>query len=269
MMILLVANLFFVSPVKKVADEMMRVGAGDLEFSFTSVTGDEFDQLAGSLNSMLRGIKERKILSEYVSEDVQQEVATGLDAEFAPGGELLEAAILFCEPIQFNAYASESDPERVLAYLNVFVTEIARICRDNGGIIDKMIENSLMLVFRHKTGEEQHSLRAARAAIEISRLFSESFDGFPFACKLGLASGAVISGKIGSRIGKLDFTVIGDTVNFAARLKSMAEMAGATRILTSEKTAIELKNKVKTRFVASVEIKGKAGKHEVFELLAL
>ena len=49
----------------------------------------------------------------------------------------------------------------------------------------------------------------------------------------------------------------------------MAEMAGTTRILTSEKTAIELKNKVKTRFVASVEIKGKAGKHEVFELLAL
>ncbi len=267
--IFLVANLFFVAPVKKVASEMMKVGSGDLEFSFTAETGDEFDQLAGTLNSMLQGIRERKILSEYVSEEVYQEVAAGLDAEFAPGGELLEAAVLFCEPIEFADFAAESDPEKVLEFLNVFVAEIASICRNHGGIIDKMIENSVMLVFRQKAGEENHSLRAARAAFEINRRFCKSFADFPFVCRLGLASGSVISGKIGSRIGKLDFTVIGDTVNFAARLKSIAEKAETTRILTSRKTIHELKNQVKSRLVATVEIKGKAGKHEIFELLSL
>ena len=84
----------------------------------------------------------------------------------------------------------------------------------NNGVIDKIIEVSLMVVFKQKT----HVIDAARGAIYVYKKASEA----NIVTKAGLATGIIVSGRIGSKSGRLDMTVIGDTVNMAARLKAEA-----------------------------------------------
>lgn len=266
-MVLAVAGTFFVAPVKKIASGMRHVGTGTLDFHFSAATGDEFDQLSESLNSMLKGLKEKRVLAEYVSEDVKQAVSKKDKPEFEPGGESIAATIMFCEAPDFNDFALSNDPERVMGYLNNFFARVDEICQQHGGVIDKVVENSLMLVFRENSRLTNHALRGARAAMVISGHFNSACVDFPFQCKIGIASGTVISGKIGSKIGKLDFTVIGDTVNLAARLKSIAHKAKNSGILVSRDTAGFLQGAAEVNFVEAVAIKGKSGHQEVFELL--
>lgn len=267
LLVLMVAELFFVAPVKKIAAGLLEVGSGKLGHRFAPGTGDEFDQLGSSLNSMLRGLIEKEILSEYVSDDVKQAVSLADGRDLAPGGEMVEAAVLFCEPLKFSDFAAESDPEEVVRYLNNFIAIADQLCCKNGGAIDKIIENTLMMVFREKSSLVSHAMAAAQTALELNRRLGPQNREFPFSCKIGIACGPVISGKIGSSIGKLDFTVIGDTVNLAARLKSIAEKAQQSRILLSQQTVEQLGSSAETSCVDLVEIKGKTGKYEVFELL--
>lgn len=267
LLVLMVAELFFVAPVKKIAAGLLKVGNGKFDHHFAPKTGDEFDQLGSSLNSMLRGLIEKEILSEYVSDDVKQAVSLADGSDLAPGGEMVEAAVLFCEPLKFSDFAAESDPEEVVRYLNNFIAIADQLCCKNGGAIDKIIENTLMMVFREKSSLVSHAMAAAQTAIELNHRLGPQNREFPFSCKIGIACGPVISGKIGSSIGKLDFTVIGDTVNLAARLKSIAEKAQQSRILLSQQTVEQLGLLAETRCVELVEIKGKTGKYEVFELL--
>ncbi|MFZ5951895.1 MAG: adenylate/guanylate cyclase domain-containing protein [Candidatus Rifleibacteriota bacterium] len=262
-----VVDRFFVNPVKKFADGMLEVSTGNLKYKFENETGDEFDRLSRSLNSMLQGLIEKETLAVYVSDDVRNDVEKDYEGGFAPGGEMIKAAVLFCEPLEFSDFAEASDPLMVVNRLNFFVGKVSQICSQHGGVIDKVVEHNLMLVFRQKKGLENHVLRAASAARQISLQVNRQNEEFPFVCRIGLACGEMISGKIGSTIGKLDFTVIGDRVNLAARLKALAHKATRTGILISAEIRSELGNFIEAEKVDTVEIKGKSGKYDVYELL--
>ncbi|MEW6708232.1 MAG: adenylate/guanylate cyclase domain-containing protein [Candidatus Riflebacteria bacterium] len=262
-----VADRFFVRPVRRFAEGMLEVSTGNLKYKFENETGDEFDRFSMSLNSMLKGLIDKEILAVYVSDEVRNDVEKEHDDGFAPGGEMIDAAVLFCEPHEFSKFAETSDPLQVVNRLNSFVGKVSQICSRHGGIIDKVVEHSLMLVFRKKKGYENHVLRAALAAMQISLEVNRQNEEFPFDCRIGLACGEMISGKIGSTIGKLDFTVIGDRVNLAARLKTLAHKAARTGILISAETSSELGNSIEAEKIDSVEIKGKSGKYDVYELL--
>jgi len=87
--------------------------------------------------------------------------------------------------------------------------------------------------------------------------------------RAGIASGNVVSGRIGSRLGKLDYTVIGDTVNLAARLKIEAAKAGTTGIVVAPSTIRGLRGQGRVAFIERVEIKGKSREYPLYELLEL
>lgn len=268
-LILLISRQFFVQPLLMIVSGLKEIAAGNLKYKFKISSGDEFEGLANSLNKMVRGLIEKEIIAEYVSDDAKQDVSATISGEFKPGGELIEASVLFCDPTEFEDYIETSDPEQVIGYLDNYIDSVSKICSENGGEIDKIIENTLMLVFRTANNKEDHSLRAAKAALAIASLFGSRYAAFPFSCKIGVSTGKVISGKIGSKVGKLDFTVIGDTVNMAARLKAGASIAEKTGILVSSSVFEKLANEAVMQEKQQVAIKGKKGLHKVYELVAL
>lgn len=269
LMIVVLSRQLFVKPVLYIVQGLMEISRGNLKYKFNLFSGDEFQSLASSLNSMVRGLIEKDILAEFVSEDVKHDVSQAVAGEFKPGGELIDATIVFCEPIGFAEFLENNSSEQVIQLLNHYVAETSQICSQQRGAIDKIIENTLMIVFRSEEGHEHHSLRAAKASLMIGKCFNLENGEFPFSCKIGISTGKVISGKIGSNVGKLDFTVIGDTVNMAARLKAGASIAKETGILVSSTTAEILRGKADLKEKQQLEIKGKAGMHRVYELITI
>ena len=141
------------------------------------------------------------------------------------------------------------------------------VTKKNGGSIDKIIGDTIMLVFRDNPKKESHGLRAARASLELVEK-AQKID-LP---KLytGIASGSVISGRIGSYSGKLDFTVIGNPVNSAARFKTESKNGTeVTGIIISGTTVGLMKGRAIVKFLRRVDIKGKQRKYNIYELLGI
>ncbi|MFZ5950891.1 MAG: adenylate/guanylate cyclase domain-containing protein [Candidatus Rifleibacteriota bacterium] len=266
--ILVISKILFIDPVEKIANGLEQVAAGSLEYRFSLDTGDEFSDLATQFNRMTSGLIERETLAGYVSEDVLRAVSQENELVLKPGGELIEASILFCEPVDFEKIAGNFKPFEVLEMLNRFLAGAARVTSRYGGSIDKLIDKTLMIVFRNDSENPgYHALQACRTACELRRFFAGSNSDGHFDIHCGIASGSVISGKIGTKTGKLDFTVIGDTVNMAARIKSQAELVASSKICVDTHTAQLVKTNAVLKEISNIQIKGKSGLHSLFEIL--
>lgn len=267
--VLVLSKLLFIDPIKEFSHGLEEIARGNLNHRFKLETGDEFEELSNSFNRMTQGLIEKEKLAMFVSEDVIKAVEDDASLIMKPGGELVQATILFCEPAGFDEFTAENSPVEVVRCLNYLVSQGSSICSSHGGTIDKIIDNTLMVVFRNTPNEVPDFLRAAKAAIDMAALMNSKNQNFPFNLKSGISSGKVISGKIGSKTGKLDFTVIGDTVNMAARMKTCAHLAQSSGIIISPATAQLLGKYAQLKATTEIEVKGKAGKHILYELLSI
>ena len=129
-----------------------------------------------------------------------------------------------------------------------------------------MVEDTLMLVFRQRGTDSSHVESACRTALALSTAFR---DEGRFRLLAGIASGPAVSGKIGSRSGKLDYTVIGNPVNLAARLKAQAGKACETGIIVCPNTIRMLRGLARLRFIERTEIKGRSRTFPLYELIEM
>ena len=257
----------YLKPVKEFVRVSNEVENGNYQVSTDIQSGDEFQELKTAFKSMIRGLSQKEKLAKFVSDDVMEIVQAESDAGLHPGGEKVEASILFIEIENFERMARENTAEETIALLDKFIESGSRLAAENNGVLDKVIEGTLMLVFREKKelNELSHALRAAKTALDLqSFLKSEKI-----LARVGIASGTVVSGRIGSRKGKLDYTVIGDTVNLAARLKGNAKKATTSGIVLAPSTIRKLRGKARVQFIERVSIKGKTRDFSIYELLAL
>ncbi len=261
------SRMVFIEPIEKIADGLNQIAAGDLQQRFRVKSGDEFENLCEQLNRMTRGLNEKEKLAMYVSDEVLNIVAGEKESALQPGGELIHAAILFCEPENFEFLTRKLSPAQVVDQLNYFLASCAKICGSFQGTIDKLVDDTVMMVFRQKTDAEAPDLRACKTAFALQKILSAENSSFPYLINCGLSSGRVVSGKIGSKTGKLDFTLIGDAVNMAARVKGFAGKTSTTRIVVTADMVKRIANNVELCRLGEFEIKGKAGKYELFELL--
>lgn len=257
----LVFELIYLRPLREFIRVTGEVGRGNLQTGVQLQASDEFGDLKTVFTGMIQGLEQRRKLAHFVSQDVLTAVESDSDAEMAPGGVRVAASVVFMQ-LQSSGHLS---PEERFAVLGRFIVEADRIARSCGGVIDKVIENTLMLVFRSATAGENHSLQACRAALELACAMRDS----GYYVRAGIASGNVVSGRIGSRLGKLDYTVIGDTVNLAARLKAEAAKAGTTGIVVAPSTIRGLRGQGRVAFIERVEVKGKSREYPLYELLEL
>ena len=241
--------------------------AGDLAQYFNLLV----DSMQNRYRSEKEGIIEEKkqveqIFGRYVSDSVRDEILSGKNKL---GGEVTQATVLFCDLRNFTGISENLPPEEVLALLNSFFNEMIEPILSSGGVLDKMVGDSIMAVFGPPHGYADHADRALRTAILMNRKLIEfnrvrSFTGKPvLKMGIGINTGDVIAGNIGSS-DRMEYTVIGDTVNTASRVEGITKRTPHT-ILISEHTAAALtEGFFPIRKVGKVRVKGRRAYFDIF-----
>lgn len=251
-------------------------------------TGDELESLGGSLESMADGLKASELelarrqkvqddLSRFLPSEVAQAVALG-ERELQLGGERKAVTVLFADVASFTAFAEGAPPEKVVAFLNELFEVLTEVVFRHGGMVDKFVGDCMMAVFG--TGhdprdaspagsEDCAAARALRAAEDIQRFVEASAPawrdayGLDVALALGVHSGEALLGNLGSA-SRMEYTVIGDTVNVAARLEALAR-GGQT--LVSAAAVREAGPGFGFNPIGAHTLRGKREAVELFELL--
>jgi class 3 adenylate cyclase len=233
-----------------------RVRAGDFSARVPVVSTDETGKLAQSFNMMVEGLDERERLREafgaYVDPGLAERVLReGSDLE----GEDVEVSVLFLDIRDFTAFAEHARPREVVSLLNGFWELIVPALIRRGGHANKFIGDGLLAVFGAPHRLADHAERAVLAACEIAALVERRYDG-RIGVGVGVNSGHVIAGTVGGG-GRVEFTVIGDVVNTAARVEAVTRDTGDDVLITDATRALLPTARFEFDERPSVPLKGK------------
>lgn len=234
-----------IRPVKIIGDVCRGVTEGDFEKTVDIPNNDEIGRLGTTVNTMVRGLHERFMLSKYVSKSTLE----SLHADRR--GEMVNLTMFFSDIRGFTSYSESRKPEDVVHYLNEMLAMQSEIITRNGGDIDKYVGDEIVAIF---AGPES-DLAACRAALDIRdelAVHAETrFGGLRVG--FGIHTGKVILGMIGSEE-RADFTVIGDTVNTASRL---CDAAKPLQVVLSDATYRQVRNHAVISGPYKLQAKGK------------
>ncbi len=205
-------------------------------FSFHDLqsTLDKTLKHVGQLRRMLRSTEENDVLRMFVSGGVVDRVLSAVRTPLGVAGERVEATVVFIDVKDFTRVTRSEQPEATLQRLNANFEVIVPELTHRGGVVDKFVGDAVMAVFRGQ-GHLSRALEACLSARQQLRTLAfRGGEQSPYAhgVSIGLDSGPLLSGSIGARaLGRLDYTVLGDVVNTAAWL---ASLAGRDQILIRE-----------------------------------
>ena len=215
-------------------------------------------------NEMKKQMQIKERLSRYHSPSVVsrliEETATGSLAM-----EEVEATILFADIVNFTSISRKMTPQEIATMLNSFFSRMTDIVFKYEGTLDKFIGDCVMAVFGAPNRMEDHAERGVKAAIEMQKALPEfnRETGYNLQIKIGINSGKVVAGDIGS-YKRVDYTVLGDTVNLASRLESSACAPG--EIVIGENCYQLVKDKFNIEFKGEKEVKGVEKKIKVYRV---
>ena len=245
-------------PVNDLLKATERVAKGDLSTRVPLVSGDEMGQLAGSFNEMVRGLAEREALREafgsYVDPDVAERVLA--EGELLEG-EQVEATMLFVDIRDFTAFAENASAREAVAHLNDFFGLVVPTVLETRGHANKFIGDGLLAVFGAPDRHPDHADCALEAAERMAECVRERY-GEELQIGIGINSGPVVVGTVGGG-GRLEFTVIGDPVNVAARVEEKTSETGDVILVTESTRALlseEWRGRLEER--GGVALKGKS-----------
>ena len=239
--------------VSNPADNMVTRDYVEYMTSNSVLIGAEFDKIVSIL--MVTGVlalalqRARKLLiesvvegsaardlSRFVPEEVAQKVIQSEEGAITGKGEVSDCTILFTDIEGFTSISEILTPEQLIAALNRYFTLIAAPIHRHGGVISQFQGDAVLATFNVPKADPDHAANAVRAALEIQAVLDgEQFgDGVAFNTRVGINSGSVVGGLVGSgdRVG---YTVHGDNVNLTARLEQLNKDYG-TRIIVAEST---------------------------------
>ena len=230
------------------------VGEGRYDVAVPVTTGDELGELATSFNQMVAGMRERERIREAFGVYLDKEIAEYILSEgFSEQGIERDVSILFCDVEDFTRFASRASATEVVARLNELFEIVVPVVARHGGHVDKFEGDGLMAVFGAPEPHPDHADRAVRAAVEMAaRVNGGGGDGFRI--RVGVNTGRVVAGNIGGG-GRLNFSVIGDPVNVAARTQSATRRTGDDVLITAD-TARHLHPGLELARRAGVTLKG-------------
>jgi class 3 adenylate cyclase len=229
---------------------------------------DETGALAASFNEMVAGLEERERLREAfgafvdpgIVDRVMQQGSTDLE------GEEVEVTVLFLDIRGFTRMAERLSAHQVVARLNAFYGLVVPLLERHGGHANKFIGDGVLGVFGAPERLGDHADRAVLAALHIAEVVAEAYDG-ALEIGIGLNSGSVIAGTVGGG-GHVEFTVIGDAVNTAARVEEATRVTGDPILVTRatrERLALPYGGFEER---PGVELKGKRDKVELYAALS-
>ena len=234
LLVAILASRATADPVISVRDALAEVERGELDVEVPVYDGSEVGQLQAGFNRMVAGLRERERIREtfgtYVDRDVAEHI---LSEDGGAEGQEVEVTLMFLDVRDFTGFAERAAPQEVVSTLNRLFETAVPIVRRHGGHIDKFIGDGFLAVFGAPRPASDHADQALDAALEIARAV-EALPGQRLSIGIGINSGSVVAGSIGGA-GRLEFSVIGDAVNVAARVEAATRQTGDV-ILLSERT---------------------------------
>jgi adenylate cyclase len=232
-----------VSPIRKLADAAQKIADGDFQAKVYPETKDEIATLGSAFNQMASGLAEREKLKDVFTKFHSKHVVDKLMSEdrIKLGGERVPTTVFFSDIRSFTSSSEKMTPEDVVRMLNEYMTKMVSEIEEYGGVVDKYVGDAIMAVWglteRNPPKDAEMALRAClsmRERLVQLNEFKKARGQDPIAIGMGLNSGEVISGNIGSP-SRMEFTVIGDTVNTASRMESLTKEF-KTDLLINEST---------------------------------
>lgn len=273
--IILSASFFFVfvfsttitNPIEKLQKLTEEVAAGNFEVYATEhiKSHDEVGDLAVAFDNMTEGLRERDKIKNVMNKFHGSTVAdTLINSELEKSGARKDCVIYFSDIRGFTDFSERHEAEEVVEMLNEYFEIMVGIIIKNGGVVDKFIGDAIMAVWGAPTSSEDDPQKAIKACLEMRQglvKFNEkriAQGKEPIKVGMGLHVGSVISGTIGSSE-RMEYTVIGDNVNMAARIEASTKAFGAD-VLLSDDIAQVVKDDFIIKEAGKVEVKGKAQK---------
>jgi adenylate cyclase len=236
-------DVMFIGPMLAPLDELIdgtaRVRRGELAEAVPVLAADELGDLAVSFNEMQEGLQQRAALQEafgsYVDPALAQRLLDSGSSVFA--GEERVVTVLFADVRGFTTYAETVDAATAVTLLNRLFDAVVPVLHAHGGHANHYLGDGLLAVFGAPLALEAHADAAVASAAEIHRRVRSEF-GEDLRLGIGINTGPVIAGTVGGG-GRHEFTVIGDTVNIAARVEQLTKETGDL-ILITEATRLAL-----------------------------
>ncbi|OBK72745.1 adenylate/guanylate cyclase domain-containing protein [Mycobacterium sp. 1274761.0] len=253
-------------PIRDLAAGTDRVAAGDYGHRVPVVQDDDLGALSASFNRMQAGLAERQRLQAAFGTYVDPALAARLleqgDDVFT--GERREVTVMFVDIRDFTPFAEANSAEDTVARLNALFDIVVPAVVEAGGHVNKFLGDGALAVFGAPNDLGAHADAAVSAAIVIHRRVGERFGG-GLRIGIGINTGVVIAGTIGGA-GKLEFTLIGDTVNVAARVEQLTKTTGDSILLTQQTVDALSSRPAAIADRGPHALKGKAAPTRIFSL---
>jgi len=255
-----------VDAIHALSDAARAVGSGNLDVHVEPRSKDELGQLAHEFNHMVAHLREKLQMQKFLSKLTLQMIHKRAgDKELEQyEGERRQVTILFSDIRNFSAIAEDSEPEQIVKLINVYFDLQTRIIEANGGVVDKFMGDQIMAVFQGASMVEN----AVRAAVEIQRAVAvlnrqrDATGEVTFELGIGINNGLAVMGNMGSK-NRMDYTVIGDVVNIANRLCSLARSG---QIITEYNLARHLNGAYTITHLDFLVVKGRSKPVEISEI---
>jgi len=250
--------------LEKLTDLAHRIAHGDFDFQASEEikSKDEIGILAEAFDDMTEGLRERdKIKNIFTKFHGSVVTDTLMDQEDLRKGKMCEAIVFFSDIRGFTDFSQSRSPEEVVSMLNSYFEVMVGIINKHGGVVDKFVGDAIMAVWGAPNSTPDDAKNAVKACIEMRKALAvlnqqRIEEGHsPIMIGMGLHAGPVVSGTIGSNE-RLEYTVIGDTVNTASRIESSTKAFG-TDLLISEEVVKRIDDQYLLTFAGSTKVKGK------------
>ena len=209
---------------------------------------------------------QREKLGKYVPKSVVEEIERDREQVLAASTRSIECTILFSDIKGFTSFTEANPASTMVEMLNQYHSEMTKIIDEQDGILDKFMGDGIMVVFLSKDEDDNHALRAVQCGIEmqneVSKLDKQWIEqGLGhLSIRVGVNTGEVISGSIGSAT-RMDYTVVGDTVNVASRLESNGRPGG---VLISDTVYRHIAGLVEAEQLEPIHVKNRVQPVDVY-----
>ena len=264
---------YFSNPISKLRESTKALGRGDFSHKVTINRNDELGDLGLAFNKMAEDLalkeKIKYSFGQYVTPEIVDLILENPDNQWMKGSEI-EATVLFVDIRGFTSLSEDKQPESIVELLNDYFTRVTDVVIKHGGHIDKFVGDEAMAVFGAPLANPKHAEAAVRAALDIQKEIvrldlEKKMEGVSVQVGVGINSGVMVAGNLGSQK-RMEYTVIGDNVNVASRLTSLAKggeilISGETYRLIGDKSNLKVEKKRKA------PVKGRKTKINIYKVL--
>lgn len=269
-------NLFFsrtfTRPIRTLTDASKKIRDGQYDIEIHSASKDELGLLTDSFRDMAHGLAERERIKEAFGKFVNRQMADlVMNSDVKLGGERRDVAVFFSDIRGFTELSEKMEPEDCVGFLNSYMSRMVSCVHRTRGIVDKYIGDAIMSVWGVPVSTGDDAFNAVNAALMMRGQLIELNKTRGTAKRpairigIGIHYGPVLAGQIGSE-DRMEYTVIGDTVNLASRIEALNK-AFLTDILITEETADMVEDRIRLYPMQRIKVKGKSRPLQIYAVL--